>query len=281
MHWPADSPLVADPPLARWRESVEQLVLEGEVVGLLRYLPGRRVAYRVRVGGADRVVKVFRSARASGNARRVAAIRATPAGDVVPQPLAVRGDGHVALAEYVHGSLLTQLKGAEFVAGCRAAGEALGRLHRSGAVLDRTRNLDDELTQLRASRTPRTTATLDRVIDGAVCSDGHLVPSHRDCHPAQVVVGTQVWWIDLDDAAMAPPGLDVGNFLAHLDREEVLVQRSPAEASAAGAAFLSGYGARPPDLGVWRRLTSARLAVLAETRQGRRDWTERLLERLA
>ena len=32
----------------------------------------------------------------------------------------------------------------------------------------------------------------------------------------------EVRWIDLDDAAMAPRGLDVGNFVAHLRRDAVV-----------------------------------------------------------
>ena len=68
---------------------------------------------------------------------------------------------------------------------------------------------------------------------------------------------------------MAPAGLDVGNFLAHVDRDEARGKRSREDAGAAARAFLRGYGHHPRDLAWWRRIALARLASWAEERRGR------------
>jgi hypothetical protein len=61
---------------------------------------------------------------------------------------------------------------------------------------------------------------------------------------------------------MAPAGLDVGNFLAHLSREDARGTCSAEDAEHAARAFLRGYGRNPRDLGWWRAVALARLAQL-------------------
>ena len=61
---------------------------------------------------------------------------------------------------------------------------------------------------------------------------------HRDLYEEQIVLGDQVGLIDLDDAALGPPELDVGNLLAHLDLLEL---RSGEDLDRARRAFLAGY----------------------------------------
>ena len=105
---------------------------------------------------------------------------------------------------------------------------------------------------------------------------GAPVPSHRDCHPRQLVVTPTgaVAWIDLDDCATAPPGLDLGNLLAHLWREEILGRRSPSLVADARDAVLRGYHAddlEGPSIPEhvrrsWELVSLARLAGLVVSR---------------
>ena len=88
-------------------------------------------------------------------------------------------------------------------------------------------------------------------------------------------------FIDLDEATMAPPGLDVGNLLGHLSQEAALGRRPALEVADAAAAFLTSYGGTPPDTDCWQQLTLARLAALADARFDRPDWTAALLLVLA
>jgi thiamine kinase-like enzyme len=108
---------------------------------------------------------------------------------------------------------------------------------------------------------------VERAIARWTPEDEPPVPSHRDCHPGQVVrTENGVRLIDLDDSAMAPPGIDVGNFVAHLEMDAHIARRTSEGVAEAIDAFLEGYGLEPPTLDSWTRLSLARLAALAETR---------------
>jgi len=184
---------------------------------------------------------------------------------VVPSPLAVGPAGHAGLLEYVPGRPLRMLSGPEFIDCCEELGRLLGRLQASSVRLDR------EWTALREVDAISRRFPSDEASWSPPAPDA-LVPAHRDLHPGQVVAAPgAVRLIDLDEAAMAPAGLDVGNFLAHLDRDAALGQRPGEEVRAATRAFLGGYGDDPPDLPWWRRITLARLACLEEQRHGRPD----------
>jgi Ser/Thr protein kinase RdoA (MazF antagonist) len=112
---------------------------------------------------------------------------------------------------------------------------------------------------------------MEQVVD--LLADEPLVTSHRDCHPRQAVLTHDAArWIDLDDCAMAPAGLDVGNMIAHLKREAAIGLRAQPVTDAAVAAFRRGYGALPATAALWERLSLVRLCGLAETRHQRLDW---------
>lgn len=250
---------------------------------VLRRVAGRRVTFSGRRLGVDVVVKCFASPRARGNARRLEALRAAGLADVVPTALATSSDGCVGVVSYRLGTVMEALGDVGFVEAARETGEALRRVHDSGAALDRTWAPADECAQLlrRAPESCRAAAAAEAARAPVA---GALVPSHRDLHPRQVVRPTDasgVCLIDLDDCALAPRGLDVGNMVAHLRREAVVGRRSPAVAAAAVEAFLEGYGAPPEDLLAWERLALARLAGLAESRHGRPVERDALLALLA
>lgn len=279
MPWPSDHPAVADPKLRPWAGGLDEIMPGARVTSVLRHLPGRRVATLVEHDGDLAVVKVFASPRARGNARRLRAYAASRAAGLTPAVLGCDAAGHVIALTYRHGKPLTSLSGAEYAASFRRVGAALRRLHDSGAHLDRVWDWDQEVAQLRRHAVPATV----ELVETLAASTGWLggtphVPAHRDCHPEQVVVTADdtVAFIDLDDAAMSPPGLDVGNVLGHLVQDRLVGARSPRTTTAASEAFLDGYGT---DLGAaaltgWTLLAVARLAALAESRHGdavRRD----------
>jgi Ser/Thr protein kinase RdoA (MazF antagonist) len=268
VRWPPDHPAVTDPALARWSAGAESICPDAEVVQVLRYVPGRRVATRVRTGGSEAVLKIFASPRARGNHRRLTALAST---DLVPYPLAVDETGHVGLMEFIDGTPLSADRSPD---AAHQAGAAVRRLHDSGARLDRAWSVADELAQLRRTAGPQTHAAVEEAIRRwTPASLNTSVPSHRDCYPAQAVLTSRgVRLIDLDDAAMAPAGLDVGNFTAHLIKDEAAPETV--------AAFIEGYGEVPAEHASWERLTLARLAALAETRHGRPDDVHKLLQLL-
>ena len=252
------------------------------VTAVLRHVAGRRVTALATDGNADVVVKVFHSPRARGNHRRLTALATAGLADIVPSSFGCDPTGHVGVVGHRPGVELPTVAGDRWSASCRSAGVALRRLHDSAAELDREWNIDDELTQLRSMSPVALLPLVDGLVDLAVPDEAALVPSHRDCHPRQLVVdGDRVAWIDLDDCAMAPAGLDVGNMLAHLTRERITGRRSEMATIAARSAFLDGYG----DIDTatcrrWERLSLLRLAGLAETRHHAPAERDALLDEL-
>lgn len=281
MHWSDDIPFPEDPALAPLRETAQALIPSGRVVTALRHVPGRRVAFLVDDPGYGRaVLKVFASPRARGNDRRLRALRSAGAGDLVPTPIAVDPTGHAALLAYQEGTVFDEIEPYRAEAIAEATGRALAALHALPAHLDRCWTVEAELAQLRRRATPRTAPWIEEI--AGQCEEllsEPLVVAHRDCHPRQVVVGvdSEVHWIDLDDAAMAPAALDVGNFVAHLRRDGVLRSQPHARTERQISAFLAGYGAVPGDLIRWERLALIRLAGLAERRHGRPPDAEAIL----
>jgi len=226
------------------------------------------------------VLKVFARPRARGNDRRLRSLAATRAGPLVPRPLGVDPSGHVSLVAWTAGEVYDRVDARTFVAAAPAAGAALRALHASGAQLDRSWTYREEVAQLRRRATPATRAAAEEIVAAtAALAAEPLVPAHRDCHPRQVVLRAgAVHWIDLDDAALAPAALDVGNFVAHLRRDACLGRRPVEATEAAVAGFLDGYGPVAGDLEGWTRLALVRLAGLAETRHGCPEDGRRLLD---
>jgi len=188
----------------------------------------------------------------------------------------------VGLLGFREGTVMDETGDDTFVTGAGAAGMALHRLHACGAELDRRWTHADEVARL-VRRAPASCARAGAMAAARpVDAYEPLVPSHRDLHPQHVIVsGEAVGFIDLDDCALAPPGLDVGNMVAHLRREALVGRRRVEVAARAVSAFLEAYGAAPPDLSTWVALALARLAGLAETHHGSRTERNALLAELA
>ena len=273
MPFPADHPAVLDPALAEWAAGLDEAVPEAAPGHVLRHLPGRRIAVLTEAAGKSVVVKVFASPRARGNARRLLALAVTPVADLVPAVVGCDHAGHVLAVTYREGTIPDHLPDSTYAGHFADIGRALRALHDSGAELDREWGRDEEVAQL-VRRHVWATAQLVHDLDATTLwlRDLPTVPSHRDFHPRQVVVTPDggIALIDLDDAAMAPRGLDVGNMLAHLVRERVTGRRPAAVTAAATAAFLDGYGSSddldPRAMEAWTTLSLVRLAALAETR---------------
>ncbi len=284
MRW-ADGLMPNDERLAGAIESARAHADDVTVDDVLRHVPGRRItALGTTDAGCTVVVKIFHGPRARGNQRRLEALHDAGLTGLVPTPLGHDPSGRVGVLDFRPGTVLDQLPDEAFLAACQGAGKALGRLHRCGAQLDREWTLADELQQL-VSRTPESCAGVvhDLVTRSAAAPPSTVVPSHRDCHPRQLVADERaVFWIDLDDCAMAAPGLDVGNMLAHLTREHLLGRRSGPLVAAARLAFRNAYGWRGDDteLHRWEILSLARLAGLAETRHHSLEQRDALLEAL-
>ena len=238
----------------------------------LKRKPGRRVTLRASGPRGSAIVKLYASDRASTVAARVNALAGGPPEPLVPRVLCVdRRLGLVALSELRGAPLRDFVLWGDRPA-CRRAGAALGAWHsfwREAPVpptlARHTAHRELELLQARAYAAPvsigRTAAWLAASMAGPWSCPTVV---HRDLYEEQVLLGERVALIDLDDAALGPPELDLGNLIAHL---ELLAGRVGRPLTPAVEALLAGYRAVGGTLDVGlldrcRRLSLLRLACI-------------------
>jgi Ser/Thr protein kinase RdoA (MazF antagonist) len=229
---------------------VERVVGAPTVYEELKHKPGRRVTMRARGPRGSAIVKLYRSDRVMAVAARLSALADGPAEPEVPEVLAVDRAERILVLSEVRGRALRDAVLASDHESCRRAGAAIAVWHgawagsRPAALREYTIASELEVLFDRAARAPR---EIGRRVAVAVTElRGGWTPVtvvHRDLYEEQVLLGRRVGLIDLDDAALGPPELDVGNLLAHLD---LLGLRSTRRVDRAQDALLGGYRMHGP-----------------------------------
>ena len=224
--------------------------VEVTAAAIVRHKPGRRCTLRYDVlAGPDRqaerlYAKTFasdRGPRVHKSLKLIADARAFGPGALLPEPVAYVGRLKLLLQREVPGVPID----AGLLAGDRSlaarVAEVLAALHTSGIELGRRHEVEDELAVLRARVAKlarggrRARSCLARLeVAAAAVPAWRVRPIHRDFYPDQLLLaGDRLGVLDLDDAAMSEPAVDVANFLAHL---RLLGIEQPARAEAIGAA---------------------------------------------
>jgi len=206
-------------------------------IELVRHKPGRRVLLRYTVerhdGGTEHLYgKSFaskRGGRVFATARLIAAARAFGTDILVPDPIMFLPDLKLMVQRSVPGEPVgpALLDGDRDLA--RRIATAFHRLHTSGIDLGRRHDMVGELAPLlgRAGDigdrapglSPRAAVCLARVQEIAREADWswRWRPIHRDAYHDQMLVdGDRLAILDLDDAAMSEPAVDIANIAAHL-----------------------------------------------------------------
>jgi hypothetical protein len=236
----------------------------------LKHKPGRRLTLAARGLRANAVVKVYGSNRAAVVAERVGALAAGPAEPAVPRVLFLDPKLHLVVLSWLPGSTLRAAVLRGDGNDCLRAGVALAAWHRhwcgvAPAPLE-PHSLERELDILHAaaarSAWPGARAAAALAPHPAGWSPRTVV--HRDLYEEQIVLDRGVGLIDLDDAALGPPELDLGNLLAHL---ELLALRTGRNLSRSIRILLTGYRRAGPVLDPallagCRRLALLRLACI-------------------
>jgi Ser/Thr protein kinase RdoA (MazF antagonist) len=248
--------------------------LLGQPVALevLKDKPGRRSTMRARGSRRSAIVKTYASQRAATVAARVRGIAGGPGEPVVPEVLLLDEALHLVVLSEVPGEPLTRSLTSGDRDTCARAGAALGAWHAAwrgtapGAHRPHTAAREIEILEARLARTPPELAATVRAALPALADGDWGWPTivHRDLYEEQIMVGERIGLIDLDDSALGPPELDVGNLLGHL---LLLERRSGAALAAVTAAFLDAYREHGPGLDEsllerCRALTLLRLACI-------------------
>jgi Ser/Thr protein kinase RdoA (MazF antagonist) len=249
--------------------TLEEIVGTPLLLEELKSKQGRRQTVRA-VGPRRRaIVKVYESERAPVVAARLRSLAGGPAEPQVPEVLHVDPTLRLVILSEVPGRPLRAALLAGELGECARAGAALRRWHSFwfGAAPPplMSHTVERELEILLAWADRAEPAIAETVRRRAVpLSAQWPTPTvvHRDLYEEQIVLGPRIGLIDLDDAALGPAELDVGNLVAHI---ELLELRKGRDLRAAVEALLGGYGEDALDrvlLDRCRRLTLLRLACI-------------------
>ena len=277
-------------------------------IEMVRHRPGRRCVLRCEhrdSRGSVRVLyaKLYRNQRGAATAeihRALERIReSSPEFPPVPRLYAYLDRERLLLTEEIAG---VSLAGRGIPADSyRRAGRALAHLHRARFPLAREHSSAAEagvlrlaagrLARARPHLSARVAAVVERLERAILSAAPERAILHRDFHPAQVIVGETVAFLDLDEVSWGDPALDVGNFLAHLalPRRPAGPRAGPGapaaleSCSAEWDAFLGGYRgaegpARSDRIPAARAATCARLAGIEAVQDAGSPLVERLLE---
>jgi Ser/Thr protein kinase RdoA (MazF antagonist) len=267
--------VTASPRIRRRRD--ERLWLLEGVVGAplvledLKHKPGRRRTLRARGPRRTAIVKIYATERAETVARRVAVLGGGPPEPLVPRLLLVVSTLRMVVLSDVPGRPLRYALLAGDAATCRRAGAAVGAWHRSWRSREpaalRRHTVEREL-EILSERARGVSEAISSVVLAAArdLSEPWSFPTvvHRDLYEEQVLFGGAIGLIDLDDAALGPPELDLGNLLAHV---ELLSLRSGRDLEPMTDQLLAGYAGsgaalEPVLLDRCRRLALLRLACI-------------------
>ncbi len=178
-----------------------------------------------------------------------ATLHAALGGGALAEPLGVLPTLPILVLRPVEGRTLDQIgSAADAAAAVGSAACWLAGLHGSTAVLGRGLDLQDEQRNVAAwarvvrDGLPELAGPADALGTGLAAALGTLpprrdVPIHKDFHYQHVLVGTRTAVIDLDEARMGDPALDVAHFCGYL---ELLAVRRAAPATL-GAIFRRRY----------------------------------------
>lgn len=247
---------------------LESLVGSPVFVDELKHKPGRRRTLRARGSRRTAIVKLYQSDRAPVVASRVAALAAGPPEPQVPKVLHVDPARRMLVLSEVDGEPLRTSIVAGDLAACARVGQVLASWHRAWRNTQwdafRPHIFEDEKRILLAQAATAPPEIAAAVRAGLTALEGAwpcTTVVHRDLYEEQILLGERVGLIDLDDAALGPPELDLGNLLAHV---ELLELRAEADFRLAAEALVDGYAASldPALLDRCRKLAILRLACI-------------------
>ena len=216
-------------------------------------------------------MKLYTSDRAAVVARRVPVLADGPLEPIVPAVLHVDPKLRLVVLSDVPGRPLREALLDGDLATCSRVGAALGACHAAWDGVApaplRRHTSDRELEILRSRAEAASPPVAQAVADALPRLAGESTCStvvHRDIYEEQVLVGERVGLIDVDDAALGPPELDLGNLVAHA---ELLEWRRGRDLARGKWALLDGYAETGPALDEalldrCRGLTLLRLACL-------------------
>jgi len=280
--------------------------LSVQAIQVLRYKPGKRclIEYHLehsRVEEISLIGKVRAKGLDHSTYRFIQQLWAagfgpdSPDGIYVPEPIGVLPELGMWLQRRASGvSAGRLLEGPDGVALARRIAAAAHKLHTAAVHPTRRHTMADELRILHARLQqvielhPEWAGRIERLLVACDCL-GASTPApdlrgiHRDFYPDQVLVdGEHLYLLDFDMYSLGDPGLDIGNFVAHMTEHALRTTGDPAALSDREDALverfveLAGESTRPA-IQAYTTLTLARHIYLSTKFARRRHTTPALL----
>lgn len=220
-------------------------------IRVLRHKPGRRclIEYDIERRGAEAITLIGK-VRARGPDHTTCHLieslwnagfgADSPDGISVPEPVGIIPEFQMWLQYKVPGVSATRLLTESGGTGlARRIAEAIHKLHQTGIPSTRRHTMADELRILHerlslvARVNPQWVNRLERILDacdrlGATTPEPTFRGIHRDFYADHVVVdGPRLYLVDFDLYCEGDPGLDIGNFVAHLTEQSLRTLGNP------------------------------------------------------
>lgn len=241
-------------PADRLRKDWGDHIPTGELsIDALRYKPERRFVGAVMVAGKPMASVKLYAGRDYDRAQRNAKVLANVRGARLPRRLERRPKERYVLSEWVTGvrlrEVMAQRRDLADVAERVGATLATLHSHRCGrlqfAPTDlasaEARSAIAAIADVLPSVARRAARLARDIADGLADQHVELSVCHGDFHLDQVLVDDEIALLDVDNACIGDPARDLGNFIAHCEREALNGWLLPAEVDLWRSHLLAGY----------------------------------------
>ncbi|MCB1849758.1 MAG: phosphotransferase [Gammaproteobacteria bacterium] len=214
----------------------------------------------------------------------------------IPRPLFTLAELRMWMQEWIEGADgWSGLNDGNATQTAHLIGSALRQLHDIEIPLSRTHTINDEMAMLAqrlalvGSASPKLHERLDRLTQKCRALAGTLRSRpqcgiHRDFYPDQlVVVDRQVYLLDLDLYSRGDPALDLGNFIAHVNENDLRRFGDPNRSSGLMQVLIDAYAGAHCDeqlryaVAVYRVLSLARHIHISTLFSERSKFSEEIL----
>lgn len=227
----------------------------------LRYKPGRRFVTRLDLDGQPQAILKLHSEQGYAQSRRAAKSLGSLAEICTARPIGHSDRHRAILLEWLCGESLATLIDENRLPNdaTREVGRLLARLHAQQTTKLPHRNIAEEARELLrgaedlSAILPSLERLLEKVSQACAAQLSQLpkvaAPIHGDCHPQQIIVDeTKISIIDFDSAALGHPASDLGNYLAHVQREVLHKKITASLGDQLAEELIAGYVEQSPTL---------------------------------
>jgi len=224
---------------------------DGAEIQTLRYKPERRYVAKLLAGDTTAVLRLFSPSQFRSVSESAGAFASTDE-LLVPVLLGKSEKNCAMVVSWIEGNVLADVSraGGEVTREAARAGAALAALHRQPVQLARASEgfeaRVEGMAQTLSWLLPAETELFENVARRLARIGGDAaqhVPLHGDFYAKQVVTIADgaVGFLDFDEAVMGPPTVDLANFVAHAERDEMRGWTRSGTADGLSEAILEGY----------------------------------------